>query len=292
MIRSQATFKATLYAIMTESFLERPAMPSVAPAMRTSEQIRAEIEQTFGFLPPFFEPALPTPRVLENLWQQTLSAYALNPLSALFKEKLNALLSRFCAAPYCIIVHSSALRPLGMTAQQVLALLDAPPSGLATELPMGGLPAPAPEEAAAPAPDSLLERTLLYCATAVFLERADAPSCQAELRRLLGPDLFPIWSLTWPTSRPVTPGSKPTPRSPTRPTGGSRTTWGRCWRRSPRWPTSSAITRRESGRRGWAGRGAGPPTRACGRSRRARRASWRASPTASTRWTVSGASPP
>ena len=165
-------------------------MPSVAPALRTSEQVRSEIEQTFGFFPPFYEPALASPQVLENLWQQTLSAYIENPLSALFKEKLNALLSRFCAAPYCIIVHSAALRPLGMTAQQVLALLDAPPSDPTTELPLGGLPVPTSEEATAPTPDSLLEKTLLYCATPVFLERADAPACQAELRRLLGPRLY------------------------------------------------------------------------------------------------------
>ena len=166
-------------------------MLSVARTKRSSEQIRTEIEQTFGFLPPFFEPALASPQVLENFWQQTLSAYVENPLSALFKEKLNALLSRFCTAPYCIIVHSSALRPLGMTAQQVLALLDAPLPNLTTELPLGGLPIPTPEEAAAPAPDSRLETVLLYCATSAFLERADAPACQAEMRRLLGPDLYP-----------------------------------------------------------------------------------------------------
>ncbi len=166
-------------------------MPLVAHTTRPSKDIRAEIEQTFGFLPPFFEPALASPQVLENLWQQTLSAYVLNPLSALFKERLNAFLSRFCTAPYCILVHSAALRPLGMTAQQVLALLDAPPLDQGTGLTPGALPAPAPEEAAAPAPDSPLEKALLYCATAVFLERADAQPCQAELRRLLGPDLYP-----------------------------------------------------------------------------------------------------
>jgi len=163
---------------------------------RTSEQIKAEIEGDFGFFPPFFAPALGSPQVLENLWRQTLSAYMDNPLSALFKERLNALLSRFCAAPYCMIVHSAALRPLGMTAGQVLMLLDPPPSTGGVDGPqdnpaLGVLPAPAPEEAAAPAPDSPLERTLLACAMGVFLERADAPECQAELRRLLGSDLYP-----------------------------------------------------------------------------------------------------
>lgn len=165
-------------------------MSSIARAARTSEEIRAEIEQTFGFFPPFFEPALPAAQVLENLWQQTLSAYVQNPLSALFKERLNALLSRYCAAPYCMIVHSSALRPLGMTAQQVLALLDESPLDEGAALSLGSLPTPTPEEAAAPMPESLHEKTLLYCATAVFLEWAITPACQLELRRVLGGDLY------------------------------------------------------------------------------------------------------
>ena len=161
-----------------------------ARTTRTSEEIRAEIEQTFGFFPPFFEPALPTPQVLENLWQQTLSSYIQNPFSALFKEKLNAVLSRFCAAPYCMIVHSAALRPLGMTARQVLALLETPFQDQEAELPLGRLPVLLPEEAAAPTPDSVLEKTLLYCATAVFLEQANAEACQRELSRLLRPELY------------------------------------------------------------------------------------------------------
>ncbi len=70
---------------------------------RSAEQIKAEIKAKFGFVPPFFEPAEQTPQVLENLWQQTLSAYVNNPLPDLFKEKLSAYLSRFCAVPYCMI---------------------------------------------------------------------------------------------------------------------------------------------------------------------------------------------
>src|SRR5690349_3281731 len=93
---------------------------------RSAEQIKAEIQAKFGFVPPFFEPAEQTPQVLENLWQQTLSAYVNNPLPDLFKEKLSAYLSRFCAVPYCMICHSCTLRPLGMSARQVLELLQSP----------------------------------------------------------------------------------------------------------------------------------------------------------------------
>ncbi len=94
--------------------------------MRTSTQIREEIEERFGFFPPFFVPALDTPEVLENLWQQTLSAYVLNPLPALFKEQLFAYLSRYCSVPYCVVCHSCALRPLGMSAREVLELIASP----------------------------------------------------------------------------------------------------------------------------------------------------------------------
>jgi two-component system, cell cycle sensor histidine kinase and response regulator CckA len=58
--------------------------------MRTSEQIKVEIEEKLGFFPPFFRPALQTPQVLENLWHQTINAYLTNPLPDLFKERLSA----------------------------------------------------------------------------------------------------------------------------------------------------------------------------------------------------------
>ncbi len=82
--------------------------------MRTAQSVKDEIIQRFGFFPPFFEPAMETPSVLENLWQQTLSAYVENPLPALFKEKLAALIAKYCSVPYCLICHTSTLRPLGM----------------------------------------------------------------------------------------------------------------------------------------------------------------------------------
>jgi len=156
--------------------------------VRTGEQIKAEILAHFGFFPPFFAPALESPPVLENLWRQTLSAYLDNPLSPLFKEKLNALLSRFCSVPYCMVCHSSALRPLGMSAAEVLALLESRPA--LPDAVFGSLPVPTRAEAAAPAPDSALEQTLLACASAVFLDDGGAEPGHRELRRLLGPDLY------------------------------------------------------------------------------------------------------
>ena len=158
--------------------------------MPKSEQIRIEIVSRFGFFPPFFAPALDSPSVLDNLWRQTLSAYIDNPLSALFKEKLNALLSRYCAVPYCLVCHSSALSPLGLSATDILTLLESPLPDAKSQ-PFGHLPIPTPIEAASPESNSPLEQTLLACATLVFLDSHQSAECQTELRRLLGPELYP-----------------------------------------------------------------------------------------------------
>ena len=159
--------------------------------MRTSEQIKAEIEKKFGFFPPFFSPAEQNPQVLENLWQQTLSAYVNSPPSALFKEKLSAYLSRYCAVPYCMICHSCCLRPLGMKAQEVLDLLESPPP---TENDVGkylSVLARTPNMLTTwPESNSALEESLLYCSIFISLEHDKAESCRQEMRRILGPNTY------------------------------------------------------------------------------------------------------
>jgi len=156
--------------------------------MRTSEEIKAEIEAKFGFFPPFFAPALSNAQVLENLWQQTLTAYIDNPLPPLFKEKLNAYLSRYCAVPYCMVCHSCVLRPLGMTPQEVLTLLESPPpteEDIQHHLTV--LAAQSKQLISLPETDSELAQSLLYCAMYIFLEGDEAQNQRAELSRILGP---------------------------------------------------------------------------------------------------------
>lgn len=154
---------------------------------RTSQQIKTEIEATFGFVPPFFDPAESTPQVLENLWQQTLTAYVNNPLPALFKEKLSAYLSRFCAVPYCMICHSCTLRPLGLTAREVLELLEAaPPVERDVEQHLAELATQSSLPANWSTLSSSLEDSLLYCAIFIALEHERAEHYRHELRRLLG----------------------------------------------------------------------------------------------------------
>jgi PAS domain S-box-containing protein len=156
--------------------------------MRSSEQIKAEIQEEFGFVPPFFEPATETAEVLENLWQQTLAAYVNNPLPALFKEKLFAYLSRYCSVHYCIICHSCALRSLGMTAQQVLNLLQDPPPNIIDEFKAKPMLSSTQIEplTAWPAANSVLETRLYHCAILIYLKPALPQQYHRDLLKLLG----------------------------------------------------------------------------------------------------------
>lgn len=155
--------------------------------MRTSAEIKVEIEQEFGFFPPFFSPALQNPQVLENLWQQTLIAYVSNPLSAVFKEKFAAYLSRFCSVPYCMVSHSCTLRPLGLSAREVLTLIESPPPTQAEiEQHLNILAAQPGLLAQLPAPHSALEESLLICSIFIFLEKEDADCYRTQLRRVMG----------------------------------------------------------------------------------------------------------
>ena len=159
---------------------------SLKQQVRTSTQIRAEIEEKLGFFPPFFAPAQETPEVLENLWQQTLSAYINNPLPDLFKEKLSAYLSRFCELPYCLICHSCSLSYLGMSAPEVLELLESPsPTEPEIRVQLNRLVASAPLTTW-PEPNSALEDSLIFCATSIFLRLNLTEHCRKEIHRLLG----------------------------------------------------------------------------------------------------------
>jgi len=157
--------------------------------MRTSTQIQAEIVARFGFVPPFFSPAFAHPRVFENLWQQTLIAYVDNPLPARFKEMLSAYLSRYCAVPYCMVCHSCTLRPLGMTARQVLDLLVAPAP---LEEDIHG---PLARLLAAPGPPAgewspAFEADVLACAVYTFLKREGSEQVLRGLHSCLGTPLY------------------------------------------------------------------------------------------------------
>ena len=171
---------------MSQALDEKLEFTSAITLERTSEQIEAEIEAKFGFVPPFFKPAEQNPRVLENLWQQTLVAYVNNPLPALFKEKLSAYLSRFCSVPYCMVCHSCTLQPLGMSAQEVLELLEAPPPGTTDIDEHLKLLAAQPNFLSIWSESNpKLAESLLSCSIFIALEDS-SEHCRQELRRILG----------------------------------------------------------------------------------------------------------
>jgi PAS domain S-box-containing protein len=155
---------------------------------RTSEQIKAEIEGMFGFFPNFFQPVLGAPEALESLWQEALTAYVNNPLPAVFKEKLFARLSRYCATPYCLVTHSCLMRLLGQSAEEIARVLEspAPASDAEIEGPLHTLAAADSPLPVWPGPGSRLEDALLRCSEISFLNARGAAVCRAELRRILG----------------------------------------------------------------------------------------------------------
>lgn len=154
--------------------------------MRTSEQIKAEIEAKMGFFPPFFGPAQFDSQVLENLWQQTLTAYINNPLSTWFKEKFAAYLSRYYAASYCLIYHSCCLYALGMKAGEILAWLQSPPpTPRDIERHLQAIAIPKMQQVLPP--QCLLECLLDY-AILMALEPMQADVYQQQLSQLLGSD--------------------------------------------------------------------------------------------------------
>jgi PAS domain S-box-containing protein len=155
--------------------------------MRTSRQISTEIEEKFGFFPPFFSPALETPKILENLWQQTLAAYVENPLPSLFKEKLSAYLSRYCPVPYCLVCHSCSLRELGMQAQEILTFLESvPPDKQEVEQHLDLLAAQEDVLKIISQLDSILQESLLCCSIFIALKTDLSEDYRDELRRILG----------------------------------------------------------------------------------------------------------
>ncbi len=163
--------------------------PSSPRPPRTSARLKAEIEERVGFFPPFFDPALGIPEVLDNLWQQTLSAYLHNPLPAAFKDKLFARLARSSALPYAIVTHSCVLRPLSMRPEEILQLLDGEPllAEVAPATELESLLRASPPFQSWPEASSPLEEALLASATRLFLEPERAEGAAAQLRRLLGP---------------------------------------------------------------------------------------------------------
>ena len=177
--------------IMRLEFNEKLHVEPDGASASSSDRILAEIEARFGFIPPFFLPAVTTPQVLENLWQQTLFAYVDNPLPDLFKEKLSAYSSRFCGVPYCMICHSCSLHVLGMNGQQVLELLESPiPTAAEIDEHLRILLTQADSLTGWTRLNPQTEASLFYCAIFIAQAPEEADYCRQELRRILNPAIY------------------------------------------------------------------------------------------------------
>jgi hypothetical protein len=177
--------------------------------MRTTEIIKLEILNKLNFIPPFFEPAFENVPILANLWDQTVFSYLDNPLPALFKEKLATLLSTYCSNSYCLVCHSSSLRPLGMEAREVLDFLVWTKHSLEEfksrmEMSFSGPAIDYPE------PGSEVEEIILSCCVLIFLNN-ESEASHRKLRAILQPDsynyltLFIAYNrtaLTWAEAHP------------------------------------------------------------------------------------------
>lgn len=194
---------------------DRPAdRPAAAqPESAASGGVQAEIDRRFGFIPEIFRPALPFPEILENLWRQTQFAYLDNPIPSLFKEKLFACLSRYCGVSYCTVWHSCALRPLGVSAGEILKFLGThiPLLDQDVEPDIRALSKEPGPMLGWPLPHTPLGQNLFRCSVFAFISPFRAGRICAEVRRLVGDLRFAHWvsflsyikfSFLWAESHP------------------------------------------------------------------------------------------
>jgi diguanylate cyclase (GGDEF)-like protein/PAS domain S-box-containing protein len=154
---------------------------------RTVEQLKAEIENRLGYFPPLFIPTLESPDLLESLWRQQIVSYYDNPLPELFKEKLLASLSRYCASPYFIITHACMLHQLGMTGLEVKGIAEKPsPLAIDIEEAIERLQGVLHPIEAWPGEDATFEESVIICCLAIFLGSTESERCATELKDLLG----------------------------------------------------------------------------------------------------------
>jgi diguanylate cyclase (GGDEF)-like protein/PAS domain S-box-containing protein len=151
------------------------------------EQLKTEIENRLGYIPPLLIPALESPDLLEPLWRQQLISYYDNPLPDLFKEKLLTRLSRYCASSYFMVTHACMLHQLGMTGQEIRKVAEkSAPIAAEVDEAIGRLAkTPHPIEVW-PGEDPEFEENVITCSLAVFLGSTGSERCSPELKALLG----------------------------------------------------------------------------------------------------------
>jgi hypothetical protein len=157
-----------------------------------ADEIRARIEEHFGFLPPYFTPVLKSPGLFHSMWGRTCAGYLNSPLPPVFRETLLARLARFCSQPSPLVCHCTVLLRFGLKPGEILDVLEAAPrcweGGFTDDLQaLGSDPILA---ASWPPPNSARGMALLRCSILIFQNRQSSRHAQTAIRRLIGTDLF------------------------------------------------------------------------------------------------------
>lgn len=164
--------------------------------------IQAEISSAFGYVPAYLT-VVDSPAVLATLWADMRSGYVDNQLPKIFRDKVMAYLSRYCGIPYCLVVHSCMLIPLGMTPAEVFAFVELP---LPNDADMRGvirrLDAIAGVLDEMPPAGSELDGALVRCIIGIYSGNSLSEEGRKACRRVLGPERYDqlILFLAWVSS--------------------------------------------------------------------------------------------
>jgi CheY-like chemotaxis protein len=146
--------------------------------IRSTQDILEEISSRLGHVPPWLQPAMETPAILESLWQSLCVAHLDNPLPARLREKILLLAARSATVPYPFVSHACALRALGVSGKEILALLQSSLANESLEADLAVLSADRPASWTAANED-------------VLARAASRAEVRASLRHVLGPRLWP-----------------------------------------------------------------------------------------------------
>ncbi len=164
-------------------------MQSLEADKQQSEKIISSIQARLGFVPPFYEPARHTPAILADLWSQTVTGYLDNPIPVLFKEKLAALISRFCSVPYCMMCHSASLKPIGYSTDDIISLVESEDPNDSTIRESLKVIRDATPLDKWPDTNSIQEQAILNLSVAIFLNQSQN-AIRTEFRRFLPHKLY------------------------------------------------------------------------------------------------------
>jgi signal transduction histidine kinase len=154
---------------------------------RTTSALLHDIQEYFGFIPPFFATVQNNVELLGSLWHQTSVTYIDNPLPAIVKEKIFIYLSYACNVPYDLRYHCILLNTHGVAADEIITLLRTPlPTEQEIMQHVEQMQSVSETFNAWPQQNMQMEIAFFACIAHLFIQKQRAPHCRKELQRLLG----------------------------------------------------------------------------------------------------------